>query len=308
MVEGGQPVKFVLTKQERILGIAIGTALLVISFLCIYPFWYVFVLSINEGTDASKGGIYWWPREFTIGNYYSVLKDSTIINAFTVSVLRTVIGTLGSIFITAMVAFALSRKEIPGRNMFITVFFITMLFSGGLIPYYLQIQNLGIMNSFWVYVLPGLFSIWNMIVMKTSFKSNIPEALFESAKIDGAGYFRIFFQLVFPLSLPMLAALSLFTAVWHWNDWFTGAFFVSDYKLHPLQTYLQRILTTNEASNLLSQQLDKIKEAQAFHSQALTTRSIRMATIMVATLPILFVYPFLQRYFVQGVMIGSIKE
>jgi putative aldouronate transport system permease protein len=189
------------------------------------------------------------------------------------------------------------------------VFFITMLFGGGLIPYYLQLLKVGLINSFWVYIIPGLFSVWNMIVMKTSFKSNIPESLIESVKIDGAGYFRVYFSLVIPLSIPLLAALSLFTAVGHWNDWFAGAFFVDDPKLQPLQTYLQRVLSSVEARNMINdKQLTTIRSAKMYNPDAITTRSVRMATIMVATAPILIVYPFLQKYFVKGVMIGSIKE
>ncbi len=283
--------------------------MVLISFLFIYPFWYVLILSLNEGMDAAKGGVYWWPRAFTIGNYFVVLSDTTIVRAFVITVIRTVIGTFGSILITSMVAYGLSRKELPGRKVFTTIFFVIMLFGGGLIPYYLQLKSLGLLNHFAVYVIPGLFSVWNMIVMKTSFKSNIADSVIESARIDGAGHTRIFFAMVLPLSLPLIAALSLFTAVAHWNDWFSGAFFVNDIKLQPLQTYLQRVMSTVEASNMISaQQMSPLKEVSILHPEVMTTRSVRMATIMVATVPILCVYPFLQRYFVKGVMIGSIKE
>lgn len=281
----------------------------ILSFLFIYPFWYILVLSLNEGMDASKGGIYWWPREFTLGNYLVVLSDVTIFNAFCISILRTVIGTAGSILITSMVAFGLSRKELPGRNFLVTIFFIPMLFGGGLIPYYLQLINLRLINNFWVYILPGLFSVWNMIVMKTSFKSNISDSLIESARIDGAGYSRIFFSLVLPLSVPMIASLSLFTAVGHWNDWFTGAFYINDIKLQPLQTYLQKVMSDVDAVNMInSSKIDTKRSLSMYNLNAITTRSVRMATIMISTAPILFIYPFAQKYFVKGVMIGSIKE
>lgn len=288
----------------------INTAILIfLTFLFIYPFWYILILSLNQGMDATRGGIYWWPRVFTLGNYYVVLSNSVILNAFVISVLRTIIATAGSIIITSMVAFGLSRKELPGRNIFITIFFIIMLFGGGLIPYYLQLMKLGLLNKFWVYVIPNLFSVWNMIVMKTYFKNNIPDSVIESARIDGAGYSKVYFHLIMPLSVPLLAALSLFTAVGNWNDWFSGAFYVNDINLQPLQTYLQRVMSTTEATNMISQQqANNLRAIEIFHPEVVTTTSVRMATIMVATLPILCVYPFVQRYFVKGVMIGSIKE
>ncbi|MBU5346314.1 carbohydrate ABC transporter permease [Paenibacillus lautus] len=282
---------------------------ILLSFLFIYPFWYILVLSFNEGMDASKGGIYWWPREFTLGNYVVVLKDPAVYKAFTISVLRTVIGTAGSMVVTAMVAYGLSRKELPGRKALVTIFFIPMLFGGGLIPYYLQLINLKLINSFWVYIIPSLFNVWNMIVMKTSFKSNISESIIESARIDGAGFSRIFFAIVLPLSVPLMASLSLFTAVGHWNDWFTGAFYVNNPDLQPLQTYLQKIMSDINAINMInSTQMETKNILGLYNLNAITTRSVKMATIMVSTLPILFIYPFVQRFFVKGVMIGSIKE
>ena len=283
-----------------------------LSFLFLYPFWYILILSFNEGTDTVKGGVYFWARKFTLGNYKVVL-NGTFTDALAISAARTVIGTAGSILITAMAAFALSRGELLLRKLLTTVFFITMLFGAGLIPYYLQLRNLSLLNNFWVYVIPGLFSVWNMIVMRTSFKTNIPESLVESARIDGAGYSYIFFAIVLPLSMPLLAALSLFTAVGHWNDWFSGAYYVTNLKLHPLQTYLYRMLKTVESTTLASTAmldagLQSAQEASLYNPRAITPLSVKMATIMVTAVPILASYPFLQRYFVKGVMIGSIKE
>ncbi|UVI30451.1 carbohydrate ABC transporter permease [Paenibacillus spongiae] len=255
------------------------------------------------------GGIYWWPRAFTLDNFRVILADDTIVNAFWITVGRTAIGTAGSLLVTSMVAYALSRKELPGRQQLLLVFLFIMLFSGGLIPYYIQLINLGLINNFWVYVVPSLFSVWNMFVMKTSFQNNIPESVVESTKIDGAGYVRIYFSIVLPFSMPLLAALGLFTAVSQWNDWFTGAFFVNDLDLQPLPTYLQRVMSTMEAGNMISaSQMTGAKEASMYNPEAITSKSVRMATIVITILPILFVYPFLQKYFVKGVLIGSVKE
>jgi len=283
--------------------------MILFAFLSAYPMWYILVLSFNEGADAAMGGIYWWPRSFTIGNYIVILQNEIILNAFKISVLRTAIGTIGSLLVTSMVAYALSRKELPGRRQLTIVFLFIMLFNGGLIPFYIQLIRLDLINSFWVFVIPNLFSVWNMLVMKTSFQKNIPENVIESVKIDGAGYARIYFAIILPFSMPLLAALGLFTAVFHWNDWFTGAFFVNDLQLQPLPTYLQRVMSTVEASNMISAgQMSAARDAGMYNPAAVTTKSVRMATIMLTTLPILLVYPFLQRYFVKGVLIGSVKE
>lgn len=279
------------------------------AFLCVYPFWYILILSLNEGRDAALGGIYWWPRSFTLDNFQVMLSDPAILKALWITVKRTLLGTFGSLLVTSLVAFALSRKELPGRQTFLFVFLFIMLFSGGLIPYYLQLLNLGLLNNFWVYVIPSLFSVWNMFVMKTSFQNSIPENVIESVKLDGGGYVRIYLHIVLPFSMPLFAALGLFTAVGQWNDWFTGAFYVNDLDLQPLPTYLQRMLSTIEASQKIStSQMAAMNQTRLYNPDAITTKSVRMATIMITILPILLVYPFLQRFFVKGVLIGSVKE
>ena len=298
-----------LSLGERTFTAGNAILLTIFAFLCFYPFWYILILSLNEGRDASLGGIYWWPRILTFDNYRVMLSDDTILNAFWVTAKRTVIGTFGSLLVTSLVAFALSRKELPGRQSFLFVFLFVMLFSGGLIPFYIQLIHLGLINNFWVYVIPSLFSVWNMFVMKTSFQNTIPESVVESVKLDGGGYLRIYVHIVLPFSMPLFAALGLFTAVGQWNDWFTGAFFVNDIHLQPLPTYLQRMLSTIEASQMISSsQMTTMNAARLYNPDAITPKSVRMATIMITVLPILIVYPFVQRFFVKGVLIGSVKE
>ncbi|GLX66715.1 carbohydrate ABC transporter permease [Paenibacillus glycanilyticus] len=297
------------TTGERAFNWGNAVLLTVFALLCVYPFWYILILSLNEGRDTSMGGIYWLPRVFTFDNYRVMFSDMTILNAFWITVQRTVIGTAGSLLITSFVAFALSRRELPGRQPLLFVFLIVMLFSGGLIPYYIQLMNMHLINNFWVYVIPSLFSVWNMFVMKTSFQNTIPESVVESVKLDGGGYMRIYFHIVLPFSMPLFAALGLFTAVGQWNDWFTGAFFVNDIQLQPLPTYLQRMLSTIEASQVIStSQMTTINQTRLYNPDAITPKSVRMATIMITVLPILVVYPFVQRFFVKGVLIGSVKE
>lgn len=295
--------------SDRTFTVSNTIILTLFAFLCVYPFWYILILSLNEGRDAALGGIYWWPRSFTLDNFQVMLSDPAILKALWITVKRTLLGTFGSLIVTSLVAFALSRKELPGRQSFLFVFLFIMLFSGGLIPYYLQLLNLGLLNNFWVYVIPSLFSVWNMFVMKTSFQNSIPENVIESVKLDGGGYVRIYLHIVLPFSMPLFAALGLFTAVGQWNDWFTGAFYVNDLDLQPLPTYLQRMLSTIEASQKIStSQMAAMNQTRLYNPDAITTKSVRMATIMITILPILLVYPFLQRFFVKGVLIGSVKE
>jgi putative aldouronate transport system permease protein len=280
--------------------------LAMVGILTLYPFLFIFILSLNEGTDTMRGGIVIFPRAFTLINYKFMLANSTLLKAYRITILRTLVGTVGSVFITALVAYGLSDPKLPGRSILMIYLLIPMLFSGGLIPYYLQLRNLRLINTFWVYIVPGLFNIWNCIVMKTFFQG-IPESLKDAARIDGANEFQILFRVVFPVSLPMFAAISLFVAVGHWNDWFSGAFFVYDPKLVPVQTYLQQLMTQEmegfRASAPSVSDMIKFREYST-----ITSLSLRMAAVCIGTLPIICLYPFLQRYFIKGVLIGSLKD
>ncbi|WP_152397282.1 carbohydrate ABC transporter permease [Paenibacillus guangzhouensis] len=278
----------------------------ILGFATFYPFWNAAVISFNSGTDTVLGGITFWPRDFTLANYQVVFEDRRLVSAFIITVLRTAIGTSLSILATAIFAYGMSRKELVGRKFYMVFCVITMYFSGGLIPYFLLIRELGMMNTFWVMVIPGLISVWNMIIFRTFFLG-LPAGLSESATIDGCSNFGILFRIVLPLSGPVIATLSLFTAINHWNDWFAPGIFISNADLLPIQTKLQQILN----SNIMSQQMSQMDSAAAGHLQnmkTVTTKSLTMATMMVATAPIIMVYPFIQKYFVKGVLIGSIKE
>ncbi len=280
--------------------------LITLAFLTFYPFWNSLVISFNSGRDTVTGGITFWPRELTLENYQIVFQDQRLMNAFFISVLRTVIGTFASIMLTAMAAYGMSKRELMGRK-FITIFFIlTMFFSGGLIPTFLVVRSLGLMDSFWVMIIPGLISVWNMIIFRTFFQQ-LPKGLEDSAKIDGCGYWGTFFRIILPLSGPVIATLSLFTAVGHWNDWFMPSIYITSDHLIPLQTFLQRVLNSNTVSSQMSQ-IDSGSAARLAEMTGVTGKSLSMAIMMVATLPIVMVYPFVQKYFVKGVLIGSLKD
>lgn len=279
------------------------TLLSLIGASIVLPLLNILALSFNGGKDAARGGVYFWPRVFTFANYQEVFLSADILRAYQITIMRTVLGTALSVFLTAMAAYVLKKKTLPGRNFFTMMIFFTMLFNGGIIPYYMLLKNIHLLNTFWVYILPGLYSAWNIIVMRTFFET-ISTSLEESAKLDGCNDFKIFIKIILPLSKPVIAVIALFNGVGHWNDWFSGAFFVRDKSLYPVQTVLKEMLTT---------QL-KLKElvTSSYHSAELASRlvtgeSLKMATIVVATLPIICVYPFIQKYFAEGVMIGAVK-
>lgn len=284
-----------------------GVFMALLSIVMLYPVLYVVVLSLNEGTDSMKGGVWLWPRAFTWFNYQYVLSNGLMQNAYMITIGRTLLGTVFGLLVNALAAYALSERNIPYKRAMMVFVLIPMLFNGGLVPYYLQLRQLGLLNNFLVFVIPSLVSVWNIFVMKRFFQ-DIPDSLRESASIDGATHMQVLFRIILPLSLPMLASLGLFTAVWHWNDWFSGAFYVQSNNLMPVQTYLQKLLTTDSLSMMKSGNVMNVESAfRESQSTRMTTSSAKMAAVMVGTLPILMVYPFLQKYFIKGMLTGSVK-
>ncbi|QMV42870.1 carbohydrate ABC transporter permease [Cohnella cholangitidis] len=295
--------------EDKVLQSFITVLLVLLGFSTLYPFWNSLVLSFNVGSDTAMGGVTFWPRKWTLDNYDIVLQDTRLLRAFMISVFRTVFGTALSIFFTAMFAYALSKRGLIFRKYYMIYCIVTLYFSGGLIPSFLLIRELGLMNTFWVMVIPGFVSVWNMIIFRTFFLE-LPDGLEESARIDGCSDFGIFFRIVVPISGPVIATLSLFTAVGHWNDWFGPSIFINQENLLPIQTVLKQILNSNIVTDQMLQATGGNAAAldALSRSQTVTTKSLTMATMMVATLPIILVYPFVQKYFVKGVLVGSLKE
>lgn len=298
-----------LSAGDRWLQASIYVFLSVLAFVTFYPFWNSLVISFNVGADTSLGGITFWPRSYTLENYEIVFEDRRIGQAFLISVLRTVVGTAMSVLLTAIFAYGISKRELIGRKYYMIMCIITMYFSGGLIPTFLLIRSLGLMDTFWVMVIPGLVVVYNMIIFRTFFLG-LPAGLEESARMDGCSHFGVLFRVVLPLSGPVIATLALFTAVGHWNDWFGPSIYINNADLLPIQTLLKQIISSNIVSEKMLEQTAGSGAAldQMARMSSVTTKSLTMATIMVATLPIVAVYPFLQKYFVKGVLIGSMKE
>lgn len=212
---------------DKMLSFSIYFLLTILAFVTFYPFWNAAVVSFNNGTDTILGGVTFWPRDFTLDNYEIVFQDKRLMNGFIISVLRTISGTVLAILATAILAYGMSRRELIGRKYYMIMCIVTMYFSGGLIPSFLLIRSLGLMNTFWVMVIPGIISVWNMIVFRTFFLA-LPVGLEESAKIDGSNNWGVLFRIVLPLSGPVIATLSLFTAIYHWNDWFTASIYINN--------------------------------------------------------------------------------
>ncbi|MGO4348649.1 carbohydrate ABC transporter permease [Paenibacillus sp. MCAF9] len=293
-----------LSTGDKVFQTLIYASLIILGIVMFYPFWNSLVISFNEGRDTALGGVTIWPRAFTLENYNVVFKDTRLLNSFWISVMRTVIGTILSVFVTSLLAYGMSKRDLQLRNYYMIFFIVTMFFSGGLIPTFLLVRNLGLMNTFWVMIIPGLISVYHMIIFRTFF-SALPDGLEESAKIDGCSNYGIFFRIVVPISGPIIATIGLFTAVGHWNDWFTGAIYISKDELLPIQTLLRQIMNSNIMTEMSSG--NAIAMEHINRNRSITTKSLLMATMMVATIPIILTYPFLQKYFVKGVLIGSIK-
>jgi putative aldouronate transport system permease protein len=289
--------------SDKIFDIIVYTVVTLVLILTLYPFLNVLALSFNDSTDSVRGGITIFPREFTLRNYETIFNYPGLITGFKISVLRTLIGTVLGLISGSMLAYTISRADFQGRR-FVSVFLaLTMYVSGGLIPFYILIRDLGMMSTFAVYVLPGIVSAFNVFVIR-SFIDGIPYALQESAKLDGANDFTIYWRVILPLTKPALATIALFLAVGQWNSWFdTYLYNGSNPALTTLQFELMKVLQSTQQN----QDAFRGQNASQIMSQ-ISPESIKMAITIVCTVPILVVYPFLQKYFVKGMTLGAVKS
>jgi putative aldouronate transport system permease protein len=288
--------------QDRSLGswlfnIANGTLMILVILATFFPFYHMAVVSISDGNAVLRGDVSVWPVGLSAEAYRLVLENQTIAISLVNSLLYTTVGTVINLLMTALCAYPLSRPRFSGRMFFTWIVTLTMFFSGGLIPLYLLILSLGMRDTMWALVLPSAINVWYMFILRTSFQS-IPEELYEAAVIDGANDLQTLFKIYLPLAKPVLATLLLFYAVAHWNEFFSALIFLDDRNKYPIQLVMRSIVIQG---NLQANELNPSAEL------AVTDRTLKYATILVSTLPILLVYPFVQRYFVKGVMIGAIK-
>ncbi|NIK76166.1 putative aldouronate transport system permease protein [Paenibacillus castaneae] len=295
------------SRGDQIFDICNITFLTLLMIVTLYPFLNTAAVSLNNATDSIKGGIYLLPRIWTLDNYSYVLKEATIFHATLISILRTVIGTIVTVFCSAMVAYTITRQDFVLRKFVTIAFILTMYFNGGLIPNFLLIRDLGLLNNFWVYIFPGLIGVFNLIIIR-SFIEGLPESILESARIDGAGDFKMFYSIVLPLCVPVLATVALFSAVYQWNQWFDVFLYnSSNIDLSTLQYELQKILQNSNASLTPKSAGDAFANANNPGGNTVTPFAIRATMTIVASLPIIMVYPFLQKYFVKGMTVGGVK-
>ncbi|MGG3510156.1 carbohydrate ABC transporter permease [Paenibacillus lautus] len=274
--------------------------LCLLSIVTLYPFLYVLFASISTPAEfVQHRGILLWPRGFSLDSYRMVFENPNIIRSYMNTIFYVVVGTTLNILMTALGAYGLSRKNVMWKSTIMMLIVMTMFFDGGLIPKYLLVKNMGLIDTYWALIIPSAMTTWNLIIMRTAFQG-VPDALEESARIDGASDWTILFRIIIPLSLPVIAVMVLFYGVWHWNKWFDALIYLRDRDLFPLQLILREILIQNDTSSMMT--------SIGGGDRMPVGETIKYATIMVATLPILFLYPFLQKYFVKGVMIGAIKE
>lgn len=289
------------SREDWILDTVIYVLAFVILFVTVYPFYFVLMLSFNEGIDASMGGIYWLPRKFTLSNYNKFFTDWKWIRGLFVSVMRTLSGTALGVFFTTLVAYGMSFRELVGRKIYMTVIIVCMYFSGGIIPYYMVLRTLHLIDTFWVYIIPGMLNLFYITVGR-SFFEGIPESLRESAKIDGAGEMTIYTRIIMPVSKPFMATLALFIGVGHWNNWYDSTFFVKTKTLRTLPYLMMEVINQNRIS------ASDINAAVHQSVNTTTSLSIQLAAMVISVVPIIFIYPFLQKYFVTGMMVGAVKE
>ena len=274
--------------------------LVLLTLLCIFPILHILALSLSSATAAASGRVTILPIDFTFQSYKFVLETPAFGKSFLISVLRVLAGVPINMILTILVAYPLSRskKEFRARDFFAWFFLITVLFSGGLIPWYMVIRQTGLIDNFWALIIPGALPVFNVILVANAFR-NIPKELEEAAAIDGAGHWTILFRILLPLSLPVLATVTLFVAVAHWNAWFDGLILMNSPDKYPLQSYLQTIVVNADPRMLTERDLALLK--------IINNRTTRAAQIFIAMVPILVIYPFLQRYFTTGIKLGSVK-
>ncbi len=300
------PKKKIKRCREDVIFDTVVFIILTLIFLIVaYPLWWVIISSFSDPTAVSAGQVIWRPIGFTLKGYSMVLGDSSIVRSFINSIVYTVCGVLANLAVTLPTAYALSKDKFAGKKVVTIFYMITMFFGGGMIPTYLVVKNLHLLNSMWSLILPGCLSVYNMIVARTFFKTNISEELYEAGEIDGCTHGKFFFKVALPLSGAIVAIMVLYYGVGHWNSYFSALLYISDQDKFPLQLVLRRILITNEAA--LSQTATSPEAKKALEEMKKTMEVMKYSLIIISSVPVLILYPFIQRHFVKGVMIGSIK-
>ncbi len=285
-----------LNRRIRTFDVVLAVVIGIFCVLCIYPIIYVLAGSFNQGADYSIGGVWFLPRVFTFENYAVVLQDGDFWMSYGITIARTLLGTATALIYTAIVAYAMSRPNLKFRRVFYWINIFTMFFSGGLVPYFLIIKSIGLYDTFWVYIIPGLYSVYNMIVLQSGFKS-ISSDIHDAALIDGAGEFRIWWQIYMPLSKPVLATIVLWVAVGHWNSYFDTMIYTNSEELQPLQYFLLKAIQTSSMTEGMPPEM----------MERLSSQTLSLAAIILSIIPVFCFFPLIRKNFASGIMVGSLK-
>lgn len=291
------------TTGDKIYDVIVFIFLTLILIIVAYPLYFIVISSVSTPTAVANGEVTWFPIGFTFEGYKAVLTESSVITGFLNSILYTVVGTLINLGTTLPCAYAISRDDLRGRKYFIFFFMLPMFISGGLIPTYLVVQNCGFIDTIWALVVPGAVSVYNLIVARTFFKSNLPSELLEAAKLDGCGNTRFFFSIAIPLSGAIIAILTLYYGVGHWNSYFSALLYINDHNKFPLQLVMRSILVKNS----MQQAVQTAESFAELARQRQVAELMKYSLIIISSIPVLILYPFIQKHFVKGVMIGSVK-
>lgn len=294
------------TKTDKLFKAFVLLFLTAALLIVLYPLIYIVSASISNPAAVNSGEMWLFPKEITFEGYKLIFENSDIWRGYLNTIFYTALGTFINLAVTLPAAYALSRKDLAGRNILMGMFVLTMFFSGGLIPTYLVVKNLGLIDTIWAMVLPNAAAVWNIVIARVFFQTSIPKGLEEAATIDGASNFKMFIKIILPLSAPIIAVMALFYGVGHWNGYFNALIYLSDKEMFPLQLVLREILVLQEMSSQNTNLSGSM--AEALHSKQQLAAIVKYGVMIVSTLPIIIAYPFLQRYFVKGAMIGSLKE
>ena len=296
----GIQVKLYRTLPDRILLGCIWALLIFIMVIILVPVLFIIASSFSDAKAVSAGQVFLWPVDFSLAGYQVIFQSPNIVRAFANSVAYTAVGTVVSVSLTLLAGYPLSRTDLRIRGFVMFLFTVTMFFSGGMIPTYLVVSKLKLVDSFWAMILPSAMGVWNVILIKTYIQSSIPGEIYESASIDGCSDWKYFIQMVIPLSKPIISVMIILYAVGKWNDFFSGLLYLNDVNKQPLQLLLRNILVTNDAAGM------QLSLTEQMNRQELKTL-LQYSLIIVSSVPVMILYPFIQKYFVKGIMMGSIK-
>lgn len=287
--------------EDRILYIVVYTVIILFLLVILYPIIFIISASFSEGSEVQLGRVYLWPVKPTLEGYRAVFSHRNIMTGYRNTILYTLGGTLINVVVTVLCAYPLSRRDMPMRGFFVFLFVFTMFFGGGLIPTYLLVNSLGMVNTFWALLIPGAMSVYNMIITRTFFQNGVPHELLEASQIDGCSDARYFFSILLPLSQAVISVISLYYAVAHWNSYFSALIYIRDKQLQPLQLILRSILLSTRVS------LNEFEDPDLLEGKIGLEFLVKFALIVVSSAPIMCLYPFVQKFFAKGVMLGSVK-